>query len=51
MSQTEKELCKAAAEMIVDALIDAGIIKENERNHAESIVEEELVVRKAIRKL
>ncbi len=50
-TKTEKHNCKVAASMVVDALIDAGIVLEKDSSLAIEIAEEELVVRKALRKL
>lgn len=49
--EVEKEQCHEAANMIVDALIDAKIIREKDSSKAIEIAEEELLVRKAIQKI
>jgi hypothetical protein len=46
-----REQCHAAANMVVDALMMAGIIGEAHAEQAVGIVEEELLVRKAMDKL
>jgi hypothetical protein len=49
--QTLRTLCHTAASIVVDALMMAGILQENDAEQAVGIVEEELLVRKAIGKL
>lgn len=47
----EIEQCRIAAVMIVDALVMSGLLKEADFDQAEGIVQEELLVRKAMSKL
>jgi len=49
--QTLRAQCHAAASIVVDALIMAGVVQELDAEQAVSIVEEELSVRKAMKKL
>jgi len=51
MKKEQEYQYKAAAGIIIDALIDAGLLKEEDGERALDIVTEELVVRKVIRKL
>ncbi len=55
MNNTESEQlrtqCHRAASIIVDALMMAGLLKQLDADQAVGIVEEEIIVRKAMHKL
>ncbi len=46
-----RQQCHSAADMVVDALMMAGLLQESDAEQAVGIVEEELSVRKAMGKL
>lgn len=46
-----RQQCRAAADMVADALMMAGLLVEAHADQAVEIVEEELLVRKAMGKL
>lgn len=50
-NEVQRLQCHNAASMVVDALIMAGIVSETDAEQAVGIVEEELIVRKAMNKL
>lgn len=50
-TQLEKEQCRETAGILVDALIDAGLISEHDMEKTAEILEEELIVRKSIRRI
>lgn len=49
--EKEAQQCQEAADMVVDALIDGGLITLEMSDKATEIVMEELIVRKALRRL